>query len=221
MNIRVLIADDHKIMREGLRSLLKDQPDIKVIAEAEDGRNAVQLACELLPDVVIMDVAMSDMNGIDATRKIIAGAPSVKVIALSMYSNRRFVIEMLKAGARGYLLKDCTFQDLASAIRTVFGNRTYLSPGISDILIKDYLHNLSREESDEKPTVFSILTEREREVIQLLAEGKTTKEIATVLKVSVKTIEAFRHKIMKKLNIHSIAKLTKYAVREGLTSTDN
>jgi len=216
MSVRIILADDHKIVREGLRALIEKRPGFEVIAEAEDGRTTVKLTKELSPDIVIMDIAMPDMNGIEATRRIIEQVPNVKVIALSMHSDIRFVVEMLKAGASGYLLKDCASEELTNAIRAVMKNRTYLSPDIADIVIKDY----SRLISKENLSVFSILTAREREALQLLAEGKTTREIATLLKISVKTVETYRQKIMDKLNIYSIAELTKYAIREGLTSLD-
>ncbi|MFZ3137569.1 MAG: response regulator transcription factor [Thermodesulfovibrionales bacterium] len=215
--IRIILADDHKIVREGLKALLNKQHGMVVIAEAEDGRTTVKLVRELFPDMVIIDVGMPDMNGIEATRKIIEKVPKVKVIALSMHSDRRFVGEMLKAGASGYLLKDCAFEELANAIRAVVANRTYLSPEIANNVIKDYAHILSKENL----SVFSILIAREREVLQLISEGKTTKEIAFHLKVSVKTVETYRQQIMDKLDIHSVAELTKYAIREGLTSLEN
>lgn len=216
MNIGILLADDHKIVREGIKALIEKQTDMEVIAETEDGRTTVQLALQLLPNVVIMDVGMPDMNGIEATRQIIANSPNVKIIALSMHSDRRFVAEMLKAGASGYLLKDCAVEELINAVHAVVENRTYLSPNIVDSVIKDYTYLLSKEDL----SVFSILTTREREVLQLLSEGKTTKEIASHLKISVKTVETYKQKIMNKLDIHNVAKLTKYAIREGLTSLD-
>lgn len=214
MNIRILLADNHKIVREGLNALIEKQPNMEVIAEAEDGRTTIKLAEELAPDIVIMDVGMPDINGIEATRRIIAESTKIKVIGLSMHSDRRFVVEMLKAGASGYLLKDCAFEELASAIRAVVAHRTYLSPEIADTVIRDYAYLLSKENL----SVFSILTAREREVLQLIAEGKSTKEVASHLKLSVKTVETYRKQIMDKLDIHSVAKLTKYAIREGLTS---
>lgn len=214
MDIRVILADDHKIVRDGLRTLLEKQPEINVVAEAEDGRATVQLAKKLSPEVVIMDVAMPDLNGIEATRQIIAEQPNVKVIALSMHSDRRFVSEMLRAGASAYLMKDCAFEELATAIRTVVENKVYLSPGIAGIVIENFIRQTSKSES----SVFSILSDREREVLQLMSEGKTTKDIASHLNVSIKTIETHRTNIMTKLDIHSIAELTKYAIREGLTS---
>jgi len=194
--------------------LLEKQPDIEVVAEAENGLATLKLVDETAPNIVIMDVAMPDLNGTEATRQIIAKAPTVKVIALSMYSDRRFVIGMLSAGASGYLPKDCAFEELVQAIRTVAADRTYLSPSIVDIVVKDYFHHLEKTDS----SVLSILTSREREVLQLLAEGRTVKEIARHLFLSVKTIETHCQQIMHKLDTHSIAKLTKYAIREGLTS---
>lgn len=216
MSIRVLIVDDHKIMREGLRSLLEKQPDIEVVAEAESAQQALKLVVEMMPDIVIVDVVMPSLNGIEATRRILAKAPNVKVIALSMYSDKRFVMEMLRAGASGYLLKDCAFEEIDEAIRTVIQDRTYITPRIVDIIVKDYFSQT------EKPTssALSALTSRQYEVLQLLAEGKTTREIAHQMSLSVKTIESHRQQIINKLNIRSIAGLTKYAIREGLTSPD-
>ena len=214
MSIRVLLADDHRIVRQGLRGLIEKQPDMEVVAEAEDGRTVLTLVEELLPSVVIMDVSMPDLNGIEATRQLIAKLPDIKVIALSMYSDRRFIMGMLSAGASGYLPKDCAFEELAQAIRAVAADRTYLSPTIVDIVVKNYFHHLEKADF----SAFSILTAREREVLQLLTEGRTTKESAQHLGLSVKTIETHRQTIMNKLGIHSIAELTKYAIREGLTS---
>jgi len=216
MSIRIIIVDDHQIVRQGLSTLLAKEPDMEVVAEAENGRKVVQLAKELTPHVVIMDVNMPDLNGIEATRQILHSSPAVKVIALSMHTDRRFVVNMLKAGASGYLLKDCAFEELSQAIRLVMANKTYLSPGVSDIVIKDYVQGLSTPGS----SAFSVLTNREREVLQLMAEGKTTSRIAELLHISVKTVETHRQQVMHKLGIHSIAELTKYAIREGLTSLD-
>ena len=217
MSVKILLVDDHKIIREGLRTLLQKNPQMEVVAEAPDGRTAVKLARRLLPDVVIMDIAMPDLNGIEATRQITAELDNVKVIALSMHSDKRYVSEMFKAGASGYLLKTCAFEELANAIHTVVLNQTYLSPGIADVVIEDYVGHLSANES----SVSFILSAREREVLQLLVEGKTTKQIASHLYISIKTVETHRRQIMNKLNIHSIAELTKYAIREGLTSLEN
>jgi two-component system, NarL family, response regulator NreC len=214
MSIRIIIADDHKIVRNGLRSLIEKELDIEVIAETDNGRNAVRIALELAPDVVIMDIAMPDLNGIEATRQIIAALPGTKVIALSMHADKRHVMEMLKAGASGYVLKDNAYEELASAIRTALTNHTYLSPQVAEIVIGDYV-KLAQTAND---SVFSLLSAREREVLQLLAEGKSTARIAESLFISVKTVETYRQHIMEKLNIRSIAELTKYAIREGLTS---
>jgi two-component system response regulator NreC len=216
MSIRILLADDHKITRQGLRSLLEKQHDMEVIAETEEGRTAVRLVRELLPDVVIMDVTMPDLNGIEATRQIVGEFPDVKVIALSMHSDSLFVTEMLRSGASAYLLKDCAFEELARAIRTVTAGKTYLSPSISGVVVDDYLHRLSKADfSDSR-----ILTDREREVLQLMAEGKSTKQIALKLHISVKTVETHRRQMMDKLDIHTVAELTKYAIRKGLTSLE-
>ncbi len=216
MSIKVLLADDHKITREGLRSLLEKHGDMEVIGQAEQGREAVRLAGELSPDVVIMDVSMPDLNGIEATRQIISKSANVKVIALSMHSDSMFVSEMLKSGASGYLLKDCAFEELAKAIETVMDGKTYLSPEISSVVVDDYLHHLSKNEVAEA----EVLTDREREVLQLLAEGQSTKQIALKLHISAKTVETHRRQIMNKLDMHTVAELTKYAVRKGLTSLD-
>jgi len=217
MGIRVLIADDHKIMLAGLRSLLEKQSDFDVVAEAENGRKAVQMALEKKPDVVVMDVSMPDLNGIEATTQIIEMLPDTRVIALSMHSDKRFVMGMLRAGAAGYLLKDCAAQELANAIHKVAGGKKYLSPEITGVVIDDFLLGSMPEGT---PTSASLLSAREREVLQLIAEGWSTKQIASHLYVSIKTIETHRRQIMKKLDLHSIADLTKYAIREGFTSID-
>ncbi len=216
MDIRILLADDHKLLREGLRALIEEQENMTVVAEAEDGRSAVQLAAKLSPDIVVMDISMPGLNGIDATRRITAESPGIKVIALSMHAERDFVVEMFKAGAAGYLLKDCAFEELILAIRAVSSKKAYLSSKLSDTMIKDYVNLFPKK----KLSAFSELTAREREVLQLLAEGKNTREVAAKLNVSTKTVETFRRLIMKKLDIHSVAELTKYAIRAGLTSLD-
>jgi len=214
--IKILLADDHKITRQGLRLLLEKESDMEVVAEADQGRAAVQLAGELKPDVVIMDVSMPDLNGMEATRQIVGKIENVKVIALSMHSDNLFVTEMLKSGVSGYLLKDCAFEELASAIRSVVSGKTYLSPSISDVVVNGYLHRLSKAEAAGS----DILSNREREVLQMIAEGKSTKQVALKLHISVKTVETHRRKIMNKLNIFSVAELTKYAIRKGLTSLE-
>jgi len=214
MSTKVLIADDHQIMREGLRALLEKEGDIRVLGEAEDGRMIQRMARELQPDVIIMDVAMPDLNGIEATRQIVAELPGIKIIALSMHDDRRFVLNMLKAGASGYMLKDCAFKDLAKAIRVVMSHKTYLSPEVADIVVKDYLSTPQPVE----PSVFNLLSPREREVLQLIAEGKTSALIGENLHISIKTVETHRQNLMLKLKVRSVAELTKYAIREGLTS---
>jgi len=213
MSYKVLLADDHKIVRDGLRTLLDKNAGVRVVGEAENGRIAVQLTKKLAPDIVILDVAMPDLNGMEAARQIIAECPGVKVIAVSMHSDRRFVSEMLKAGASAYLSKDYAFDELETAIRAVISNKVYLSPDISGVVVDNYVRQTPNPES----SAFSLLSQREREVVQLLAEGKTAKEIANELHVSIKTVETHRTNIMAKLNIHRLAELTKYAIREGLT----
>jgi two-component system, NarL family, response regulator NreC len=215
MKIKVLLADDHKIFRDGLRTLIEKE-GMEVVGEAENGRKAIKLAEKLMPSMIIMDVSMPDMNGIEATRKIIAAMPAVKIIALSMHSDRRFVLGMLEAGASGYLLKDCAFGELANAIQQVSTGNTYLSPKITDVVVKGYL-NKSTDSSNKGGT---LLTSREREILQLIAEGLTAKEIAAHVFLSIKTIETHRRNIMQKLNMRSTADLTKYAIREGLVSLD-
>ncbi len=217
MSIKIILADDHKITRQGLRSLLEKNPEMQVLAEVENGRGAVEKARELKPDVVIMDVSMPDLNGVEATRQVLQENGDVKVIALSMYSDTLFVSEMLKSGASGYLLKDCAFEELEQAIKTVTEGKAYLSSSISGVVVEDYLHRLSRAEV----SATDILTDREREVLQLIAEGQSTKLIAKKLHISAKTVETHRRQIMNKLNIHTVAELTKYAIRKGLTALDN
>ncbi|HOO89621.1 MAG TPA: response regulator transcription factor [Syntrophales bacterium] len=217
MNIKIILADDHKIVRDGLRTLIEKETGMEVVAEAEDGRSAVKMAKKLLPHIVIMDITMPDLNGIDATRAIFEETSGVKVIALSMHSDRRFVSGMLEAGASAYLLKDSAFEELATAIRAVVANQIYLSPKIADIVVRRFV---SKSASTER-SAFTELTKREREVLQLLAEGVSTKEIAGHLNLSIKTVETHRANIMSKLDIHTISELVKYAIREGLTSLEN
>jgi DNA-binding NarL/FixJ family response regulator len=214
--IKIILADDHQIVRHGLRSLLSAEPDMQVVGEADNGRAVVKLVQEKSPQIVIMDISMPDLNGIEATRQILAENPGIKIIALSMHSDSLFVLNMFKAGASGYLLKDCALEELVKAVRTVLSRKIYLSPGISDIVIKDFVIGWSPSES----SAYSILTTREREVLQLMAEGKSTNQIAESLCVSVKTVEAHRKQLMNKLDIHSVAELTKYAIRQGLTSLE-
>jgi len=214
LSIRLILVDDHKIMRDGLRSLFEKTPGVEVIAEAADGRTAVRLARELSPDVVIIDVVMPELNGIEATRKIKDESPSIKVVALSMYSDKRFVMEMLNAGASGYLLKDCAFEELVGAVKVILTDKYYLSPSVAGVVVTECIQSLHEKDT----SVFSVLTAREREVLQLLAEGKNTVQIAAALHVSGKTVETHRRNIMNKLDIQSMAGLIKYAIREGLTS---
>jgi DNA-binding NarL/FixJ family response regulator len=211
-------------VREGLRSLLQDQPDLEVVGEAADGRQALELAAEHDPDVVVMDVAMPQLNGIEATRRLMSDSPGTKVVALSMHSDRRYVAEALKAGAAGYLLKDGAFDELVSAIRAVVANKVYLSPRVAGVVVDDYVRRLpdgdGAAEPRGAPGAFQKLTPREREVLQLMAEGFSTKEIAARLHVSVKTVETHRRQLMEKLQLYSVAEVTKYAIREGLTSLE-
>ena len=216
MSTRILLVDDHAITRQGLRSLIEKQPDLEVVGEAEDGRKALDLVRELLPDIVITDITMPNLNGIDATRQIVRQFPKVKVIALSVHSNRAFVADVLKAGASGYVLKDCTFDELVEAIRTVVDGSVYLSSKIAGVVVSDYVQRLSRIVESPLET----LTEREREVLQMIGEGKNTIQIALQLHVSTKAIEANRRKIMEKLGAHSVAELVKIAVLGGLTSLE-
>ena len=217
MNSRILIADDHRMMREGLRALIENEPEMTIVGEAADGKNTVSLAAKLAPNVVIMDVAMPDLNGIEATRRIVRDAPNIKVVGLSGHLDRRFVTEMLKAGASAYILKQTAYEELIRAIREVVKGNTYLSPEVTRGLVD--AHVRATPKAGESPA-FATLSEREREVLQLLSEGQSTKEMADRLRVSVKTIDTHRWNIMQKLDLHSVAGLTKYAIREGLTSID-
>lgn len=217
MNVQIILADDHKLMREGLSSLLGQQEGIDVVGQANNGREAVQLVEKHRPDVVVMDVSMPDLNGIDATRQILSKSTKTKVIALSMHSDRQFVAEMFRAGAKGYLLKDSAFEELADAILKVARDETYIAPKLCGFNFEEYLRREEQGDVLLKPR----LSEREREVLQLMAEGKGTKEIAADLHLSVKTVETHRQHLMDKLEIYSVAELTKFAIREGLTTLDN
>jgi DNA-binding NarL/FixJ family response regulator len=216
MNIRVILADDHQIVREGLRSILEKELRIQVVAQADNGRTTVQLVRELRPEIVIMDISMPDLNGIQATLQILQEVPSTKIIALSMHSDKKYVSEMLRAGASAYLLKDCAVDELERAIQAVIAGKVYVSPDVTGTMIEDYRRHVERQ----KPEETSNLTVKEREVLQLIAEGHSTKEIASRLGVSVQTIDTHRQHIMEKLDLHSVAELTKYAIREGLTSLE-
>jgi len=215
--ISIILADDHVIMRDGLRHLLEEESDIEIVGEADNGRDAVEISLKNKPDIVIMDVAMHDMNGIEATRQIIKENPKIKIIALSMHSERQIVVGIFRAGASGYLLKASTSAELVEAIRTVYRGRNYLSQKISDIVLQE----ISDVKKDSEGISIDILTNRESEILQLIAEGNSTKRIAEVLFISPKTVESHRANIMEKLDIHNLPELTKYAIQAGLTSLDN
>lgn len=210
--IRVLLADDHDIVREGLKSLLAMEPDVEVVADVSDGRTAVRMARELTPDVVVMDIGMPDLNGIDATRQITQELFPVRVLCLSMHTEKHMIGAVLQAGASGYLVKNCAARELNVAIRTVASGKTYLSPDIAGAVVQEYV----RGRAMPKGTVYAELSEREREVLQLIAEGRGTKDIASQLFISEKTVAAHRLAVMEKLHLQSVADLTRYAIREGL-----
>lgn len=217
MSIRILLADDHKLMRDGLRELIAKRLGMEIVGEAGSGLETVRLARELAPDVVVMDINMPDLNGIEATRQIGVHNPAVRVLAVSMYADVRYVTEMLRAGAAGYLLKDAATEELIRAIVAVSRLQTYLSPAVAGTLVERHVRTATTVADT---SAFAILTSRERGVLQLLAEGRSTKEIAATLRRSTKTVETHRHNIMTKLNLHSLPELTKYAVREGLTGLE-
>ena len=212
MSWKVLLCDDHRVLREGLRTLLGQREGIEVVAEASNGREAVALTKSLAPHVVLLDISMPDMNGTEAARLITQDCPNTRVIALSVHSDRRYVMGMLQAGASGYLVKSCAFDEISAAIDAVCRGEAYLSSAVTGTLVDDVRRAENREPCE------SPLTSREREVLQLVAEGVSTKEIASRLHVSVKTVESHRAQIMLKLDLHSVAELTKYAIREGITS---
>jgi two-component system response regulator NreC len=213
--IRILLADDHNIIRDGMRLLLERQPGFTVVGEAADGREVVQLAREQSPDVVVMDIAMPNMNGIEATRRIVERSSAIGVVILSMHYDESYVIRSLKAGARAYLLKDAVKTELIAAIQAVAQGRSYFSPKISRILQEDFVQLLGRRGRDDS---YDLLTEREREILQLIAEGKTNKEIAGHLNLSLYTVDTHRTHILQKLNLHSVPELILYAVRKGIIS---
>jgi DNA-binding NarL/FixJ family response regulator len=221
MPIRLLLVDDHQIVREGLRSLLAKEMDIQVIGEAEDGRDALRLCAELKPDVVVMDVSMHGLNGIDATRELTVECDRPRVIALSMHSDRRYVADMLSAGASGYLMKDSAYDELASAVRTVHEGRTYLSSNVAEVVVEDYFARVAGNAPAAGGGGAKALSVREREVLQLVAEGHSTKEVAALLHLSVKTVETHRRQIMEKLRIYNLAGLVKHAIREGIVSLED
>ena len=211
--IRVLLADDHTVMRNGLRLLLERQPNLAVVGEASDGRETVRLAETVAPDVIVMDIAMPNLNGIEAARQITATRPETAIVILSMHSDESYVIRALKAGARAYLLKDSAEGDLISAIHAITDGKSFFSPAISRILVEDYMRQLEQRHVED---TYELLTAREREILQLLAEGKTNKEAAAMLNLSVYTIETHRTHILQKLNLHNVPELILYAVRKGI-----
>jgi DNA-binding NarL/FixJ family response regulator len=206
--IRILLADDHAVVRQGFKMILSAHADMEIVGEAGNGREAVQLAEQLRPDIVVMDVAMPELNGIEATRRVMEAVPHSRVLALSMHKDSVYVREILRAGARGYLLKDAPAGDLVSAIRALASGEGYLSPAVSNAVLDDYRKHVTNP--------IDLLSSREREVLQMLAEGKTNKEIAVILNLSVYTVDAHRGRIMEKLNLHSINELVRFAVRNGL-----
>lgn len=214
--MNILIADDHGVMREGLKALIENQPDMNVVGEAEDGQKVVQLAKQLSPDIIVMDISMPNLNGVEAARIILKENPDIQIIALSVHSDKHFVTEMLKAGASGYVIKSCLFDEVLRAIQTVGNGDYYLSPKITDVMVDDYKYYMATLYKSSEVR----LTSRERQVIQLLTEGKSTKQIALSLHVSPKTVDSNRREVMNKLGIFSLAELTKYAIREGLTSAE-
>jgi DNA-binding NarL/FixJ family response regulator len=217
MSVRLLLVDDHKMMREGLAALLHDVPDIQIVGEANDGREALDLIRTLHPDVVVMDVGMPELNGVEATRRIRAEFDGVRVIALSTHTDKRYVHHMLEAGANGYVLKISAHEELIRAVRAASQGRTYLSPEIAGLVVeRSTSTNAGRDMS-----VYSTLSSREREVLQLVAEGKTSAETAKEMHISVKTVETHRRNIVQKVGLHGTAELTKYAIREGLTSLED
>jgi DNA-binding NarL/FixJ family response regulator len=216
MSISVLLADDHQLVRQGLRALLSGTDTIEVVGEASTGLEAVELARRLQPDVVVLDIAMPVLNGIDATRQLTAELPDVKIVALSMHGNREIVMEVLRAGAKGYVLKDCARESLIQAISNVNADLMFLSPELADIVLEDFV----RHKTEHQPSSGRSLTPRERQVLKLIAEGHSTRQIAAQLGVSIKTAETYRRQLMRKLQVDNVPALTKHALRIGLTTLD-
>lgn len=214
--MRIVLADDQGMVRQGLKAMIEKQTDMKVVGEARDGWEVVELARKLSPDIIIMDISMPNLNGVEATRQILEEKPNIKIIALSMYPHKRYVTEMLKAGALGYVLKSYLFDELVKALHAASAGEHYLSPQITDVLVGEYIN----KDSTNEESGLSKLTPRERQVLQLIAEGLSTKQVALRLSISPKTADANRRQIMKKLDIHSIAEITKFAIREGVTTPD-
>ena len=221
--MKIVIADDQGIMRQGLAALIREQPDMEVVGEAQDGWEAVALAKELKPDAVVMDISMPNLNGVDATRRILAENPNIKVVALSMHPDRHYVTDILKAGALAYVLKSCFVDELVKALHAAEAGQHYLSPQITDVLVDEIVNQTSANDQNgpsRSPGRLGPLTDRQRQVLQLIAEGLSTKQIALHLCISQKTADANRREVMNKLDKHSVAELTKYAIREGLTTAD-
>ena len=211
--IRVLLADDHGVVRKGLRFLIEQEEDIAVVGEAQDGREAVRMAKELQPDIIVMDIAMPQLNGIDATGQAIKASPHSGVLILSMHDDESYILRALEAGARGYILKDNAEDHLVQAIRIVAQGKPFFSPVIAQTLLEDYMRNLQQKGQQDS---YSLLTDREKEVLQLLAEGRSNKDVAQLLDLSVYTVETHRTRIMQKLNLHNTAELVLYAVRKKI-----
>ena len=214
--MRILLADDHGIVRRGMKSLLETEPGIEVVGEASDGREALKLCESLKPDIAILDVSMPMLNGIETTAQAVKNWPDLKIIILSMYADESYVVRALSAGARAYLLKEATEEDLLPAVRAVAGGRSFFSPAISKILLNDYVRHLKQRGLEDS---YDVLTDREKEVLQLLAEGKTNKEVAALLNLGISTVETHRLKLMQKLGLHNTAEIVLYAVRKGIIST--
>ncbi len=214
--MRILLADDHGIVRRGMKSLLETEPGIEVVGEASDGREALKLCEALKPDIAILDVSMPMLNGIETTAQAVKNWPDLKIIILSMYADESYVVRALSAGARAYLLKEATEEDLLPAVRAVAGGRSFFSPAISKILLNDYVRHLKQRGLEDS---YDVLTDREKEVLQLLAEGKTNKEVAALLNLGISTVETHRLKLMQKLGLHNTAEIVLYAVRKGIIST--
>jgi len=214
-SIRILLADDHNVVRDGLRALLERETDMTVVAEAADGRESVRLAEEQSPDVVVMDLAMPNMNGIEATRRIVAANPRAAVVILSMHQDESYVLGSLNAGAKGYLLKDSMRKEVIDAIRAVYQGRSFVTRKVSRLLQEDYVSRLQNRSLQDS---YDLLTNREREILQLIAEGRTNKEVAGVLNISPTTVETHRTHILRKLDLHSVPELILYAVRKGIIS---
>lgn len=217
MTIRIALCDDHQIIREGLRSLLERQTDMSVVGEGINGLDAIRLARDKKPDIMVLDIAMPELNGIAAARRIAEDFPKIKILALSMHSDHHFVTEMLEAGASGYMLKDSAFAELTSAIRTIMAGGLFISPRLAGNVLEVFVHKAKPSRKARRKIE---LSEREAEILQMISEGKSSKDIAISLTISVKTVETHRQHIMEKVGVHNVAALTKYAIREGLTSLE-